>query len=179
MLCGANTDMSKFKFRILGMDDWRLYREVRLSSLKDSPDSFGSTYAREIELSDLEWQSRLDLNSQAKSALPLVAEIDGHVVGLAWGLIHEPDTKVVHIYQMWVSPAERGKGIGKALLHEIETWAKGRGCDLLALDVTTTNDAAVGLYLSSGFVPVGQQGELRAGSTLKVQPMIRELHCAA
>lgn len=171
--------MSEFKIRTLSLGDWRLYRAVRLSSLKDSPDSFGSTYERETEFSDSEWQSRLEPSSRAKSALPLVAETDGTVVGLAWGLIQEPDIKVAHIYQMWVAPSQRGKGIGKALLNEIEAWARGRGCDLLALDVTTTNEAAVGLYLSSGFVPVGQQGELRAGSTLKVQPMIMELHSAA
>ena len=78
--------MSKFKIRILNPEDWRLYREVRLNSLKDSPDSFGSTYSREAEFADFEWQSRLDLSSPAKSALPLVAEADGTAVGLAWGL---------------------------------------------------------------------------------------------
>ena len=170
--------MSKFKIRILGPDDWRLYRQIRLDSLKDSPDSFGAVHAREADLTDSEWQTRLDPSSLAKHALPLVAESDGTVVGLAWGLIHEPDLQVAHVYQMWVSPFQRGKGIGKSLLHEIEAWAKGRGCSLLALDVTTTNEAAVGLYVSSGFVPAGEKEVLRVGSTLMVQPMVMELHNA-
>jgi ribosomal protein S18 acetylase RimI-like enzyme len=173
------TDMSEFKIRILGTDDWLLYREVRLNSLKDSPDSFGSTHTREAQFTDIEWQSRLDSSSRAKNALPLIAESDGAVVGLAWGMIHEPDLKVAHVYQMWVSPTQRGKGIGRSLLDRIKAWAKVRGCDLLALNVTTTNEAAVGLYISSGFVPTGEQEVLRDDSMLTVQPMAMDLRNAA
>lgn len=172
-------DMSKFEIRELSPDDWHLYREIRLNSLKDSPNSFGSTYASEAEFPDEEWRSRLDPSSRSKNALPLIAETNGRVVGIAWGLIHDPDVKVAHIYQMWVSPSQRGKGIAKSFLDEIRVWARARGCELLALSVTTNNNAAVGLYSSAGFVPTGRPTELRAGSTLMVQPMVMELHNAA
>ena len=169
--------MSEFKIRILTPEDWGLYKTARLKSLRDSPDSFGSTYDQEAALSDSEWQSRLNLKLRALAALPLVAEMDGQAVGLAWGLIHEPDLEIARIYQMWVSPALRGKA--KTLLREIKAWALGKGCDLIALAVTTSNEAAVSLYSSSGFVATGQLEELRAGSALMVQPMVMELHSAA
>lgn len=171
--------MSEFEIKTLTPENWELYKSARLNSLRDSPDSFGSTYDQEAALSDAEWQSRLDLKLRALDALPLVAEMDGQLVGIAWGLIHKPDLRIAHIYQMWVSPALRGKGIAKSLLSEIKAWAIGRGCDLMALAVTANNEAAVNLYKSSGFVATGQLEKLRVGSALMVQPMVMELNSAA
>lgn len=167
--------MSKIKIRVLGSNDWPRYKDIRLASLMDSPDSFGSTYAREAASPDAEWQSRLDPDAGASNALPLVAEIDGDAVGLAWGLIHDPDSRIVHMYQMWVSPAQRGKGVAKSLLDEIISWAISKRCGRLALSVTTNNDAAVGLYLASGFTASGPREALRPGSALTVQTMTLEL----
>ena len=171
--------MSECEIKILTPENWELYKSARLNSLREAPDSFGSTYDQEAALSDAEWQSRLDLKLQNIDALPLVAEMDGQPIGIAWGLIHKLDLRIAHIYQMWVSPEMRGKGIAKSLLLEIKAWAIGRGCDLMALAVTTSNEAAVNLYKSFGFVAEGQLEELRVDSPLLVQPMVIELNSAA
>ncbi|CAM0558053.1 GNAT family N-acetyltransferase [Vreelandella titanicae] len=167
--------MSDVKSRVLTPQDWQLYKLARLNSLEDAPDSFGSTYEQEVTLSDTEWQTRLDLKWRGLDALPLIAELEGQAVGLAWGVIHEPDTKMAHIYQMWVSPALRGKGIAKSLLYEISTWAVNKGCECIKLAVTTSNEAAVGFYTSSGYLPTGPLEALRVGSALMVQPMVKRL----
>jgi ribosomal protein S18 acetylase RimI-like enzyme len=167
--------MGDVKIRVLALQDWQLYKSVRLTSLEDSPDSFGSTYEQEVTLSDTEWQTRLDLKLRDLDALPLMAELEGQVVGLAWGVIHEPYRKTAHIYQMWVSPAQRGKGIAKSLLDEISTWALSKGCECIKLAVTTSNEAAVGLYASYGYAPTGSLEELRVASKLMVQPMVKRL----
>lgn len=171
--------MSALTIRVLTPNDWPLYKSVRLSALQDSPDAFGSTYRQEATFSDAEWQARLDLQARALNALPLVAEMDGKAVGLAWGLIHTADVETAHLYQMWTSPALRGKGIARSLLNGIKAWAAGRGCKHLMLAVTTSNEAAVGLYRASGFVPTGQLEELRVGSALTVQPMLMALRNTA
>ncbi|AIA76439.1 hypothetical protein FF32_16820 [Halomonas campaniensis] len=80
---------------------------------------------------------------------------------------------------MWVSPAARGKGIAKALLGEIKTWAIDKECDCLALDVTTSNEAVVCLYRSSGFMAMGPPVPLRRDSFLMMQPMEMALHSVA
>lgn len=128
-----------------------------------------------MAVSQSEWESRLDPAGSAKDALPLIAEVDDSPIGIAWGLVHEADPKITHIYQMWVSPDARGKGIAKAFLDRLTAWAMARNCALMALSVTTANDAAVGLYQSWGFVPSGQVEELREGSVLKTQKMVRDL----
>ncbi|WP_417788021.1 GNAT family N-acetyltransferase [Stutzerimonas xanthomarina] len=171
--------MSKFEIKILTPENWELYKLARLNSLRESPDSFGSTHDQEAVLSDSEWQSRLDLKLRDIDALPLVAEMDGQPVGIAWGFIHKPNLQVAHIYQMWISPEFRGKGIAKSLLLKIQAWAIARGCGLMALAVTTSNEAAVNLYRTFGFVAAGPLEELRVDSPLLVQPMVIELNSAA
>lgn len=170
--------MSEFKIKILTPGNWELYKSARLKSLRESPDSFGSIYDQEAGLSDAEWKSRLDLKSRDFDALPLIAEIEGQPVGIAWGFIHKLNLQVAHIYQMWVSPELRGRGIAKSLLLKIKAWALCRGCSLMALGVTTSNEAAVNLYMTFGFVAAGQLEELRANSPLLVQPMTIELSSA-
>lgn len=171
-------NMSEFEIKIITPENWELYKSVRLNSLKESPGSFGSIYDQEVELSDEEWRSRLDLKFRDIDALPLIVELNGWPVGIAWGFIHKPNLQVAHIYQMWVSPELRGQGIAKSLLLKIKAWALGRGCSLMALGVTTSNEAAVNLYKSFGFVAAGQLEELRADSQLLVQPMTIELNSA-
>lgn len=75
--------MNSFNIRALNKDDWSTYRELRLLSLQDSPDSFGSSYEKDLSFSRNEWVSRLDLDNMVKPALPLVAGLNGVAVGLA------------------------------------------------------------------------------------------------
>jgi GNAT superfamily N-acetyltransferase len=123
--------MANVQIRLLLMSDWEIYRRLRLLALQDSPDSFGSTYEREAEFTDEEWISRLNASNRAKYALPLIAELDGVAVGLAWGQIHSSssssipmNTDAAHVYQMWMSPRARGYGLSKLLLNSIIDWAK-------------------------------------------------------
>lgn len=167
--------MPNIDIRVLGIADWRIYKSLRLDSLLDSPDSFGSAYEIEVAYPDAEWMARLDPAGRARNALPLVAEVDGSPAGLAWGLIHNPTPEAVNVYQMWVAPKDRGYGIGRALLSRILFWAKESQLSTVLLAVTTTNSAALALYRSSGFAPLGKPEQLRRGSVLQVQPMVLRL----
>jgi hypothetical protein len=89
--------MSEFVIRELSIVDWKTYKTVRLNSLKDSPDSFGSTYDREMSFSDADWQSRLVPQPGTNSTIPLVAETGGKPVGLASGVVWDSDTNVAHV----------------------------------------------------------------------------------
>jgi len=169
--------VSSFNIRALNKDDWSTYRELRLLSLQDSPDSFGSSYEKEFSFSRDKWVSRLDLDNMVKAALPLVAELNGVAVGLAWGLLHNPQDKTAHIYQMWVSPNVRGQGVGSLLLKNIIAWSNELNLDYVSLAVTTINKTAVKLYKTYGFEPFGALEVLREGSVLSVQPMKLKL-CA-
>ena len=167
--------MNDLEIKVLSTNDWKIYKELRLSSLKDSPDSFGSTYEREVEFDDNTWISRLERKGKENSILPLVIEHKKKPIGLAFGVQHDSKDRSAHIYQMWVSPNARGLGAGKLLLDHIISWAKEIKLESVHLAVTTVNVAAFNLYKSMGFEAFGEKEELREGSPFDVQPMKLDL----
>jgi ribosomal protein S18 acetylase RimI-like enzyme len=155
--------------------EWSLYRDLRLRSLQDSPDAFGSTYALECDRADGDWAERLARGASAVDELPLVAEWKGEPSGLAWARIDATTPEVAHLYQMWVASECRRNGIGRALLDAAASWSRSMGAERIELDVTCSNEPAVRLYEEAGFVAHGESTPLRLGETLRAQPMCRPL----
>ena len=60
---------------------------------------------------------------------------------------------LVNIHDIAVSPAARGKGVGRQLLAAIEADARTLGCCKVTLEVRSDNARAMGLYRSVGFMP--------------------------
>ena len=60
--------------------------------------------------------------------------------------------------------AARGKGIGRALLTAGLDWAKGRGAEVVHLEVDESNTAALGLYSSLGFEEWGRRPDYYPGA---------------
>lgn len=52
---------------------------------------------------------------------------------------------------LWVHPSARGRGLGRDLIEELESRAKGFGAQVIVLDTNASLDAAQGLYLSAGY----------------------------
>ena len=83
--------------RTLSSREWPAYKKLRLQSLADSSDAFGSTLAKDQCYSDDTWSSRLAPNQNSWD-LPLVAEVDGKLVGLAWGRIEKTNPALANLY---------------------------------------------------------------------------------
>ncbi len=58
------------------------------------------------------------------------------------------------VKHLWVEPAHRGLGLGRAILIELEERARGFGATELVLDTNASLEAAGGLYRSSGYESV-------------------------
>lgn len=56
-----------------------------------------------------------------------------------------------HLQELYVVPARRGQGIGRALLEAAMEAARARGAITLDLGTATADTAAIGLYESCGF----------------------------
>jgi GNAT superfamily N-acetyltransferase len=158
-------------FRSLSSSEWETYKYLRLRSLTDSPEAFGSTVAKETDRPDDEWARRLLPNDGAAMNLPLVAEVHGEPIGLAWGRIVLASPDVASVYQMWVDPSHRGNGIGKALLVLVIDWARAERAIQVELGVTCGDSPARRLYEGAGFETAGAPEPLRRGSKLFAQPM--------
>lgn len=55
------------------------------------------------------------------------------------------------IFLLYVVPEHRRLGVGKALLHQAETWAKKRGDRQIGLQVFVDNPKAINLYQNLGY----------------------------
>ncbi len=56
-----------------------------------------------------------------------------------------------HIFLLYVLPEHRRQGIGRALMHQAEVWARARGDRQIGLQVFESNQAALNLYQGLGF----------------------------
>jgi ribosomal protein S18 acetylase RimI-like enzyme len=72
------------------------------------------------------------------------------VVGLAEADDVEPIVRY-EIKHLWVAPAQRGRGLGRAILVELEHRARGFGATEVVLDTNASLEAAGSLYRSHGY----------------------------
>ena len=84
----------------------------------------------------------------------LVAERNGRVIGYAgaWVILDES-----HITNIAVAEAERGKGVGRALVEALMRYISNLGAAYATLEVRVSNLRAQRLYESVGFVRVGKR----------------------
>jgi putative acetyltransferase len=95
----------------------------------------------------------------APEARFLVARAEGRVVGCG-ALILGAGGKA-EIKRMFVSPASRGDGIGRAILEAIENSARDQGVTLLQLETGTASKEALEFYRRSGYTERGPFGTYR------------------
>ncbi|WP_245597945.1 GNAT family N-acetyltransferase [Ottowia thiooxydans] len=152
-------------------NEWRTYRDVRLQALLDSPNAFGSTYEEEVDRTDAIWAARIAAAASSGQDCVLFARHRENVCGLVWCKLSAGEPMVANVFQMWVDPASRGKGAGRALLKAAIDWAERVGARRVCLCVTSAETPAMGLYLACGFRPAGATEPLRESSSLLVQPM--------
>ncbi|GAB4069786.1 GNAT family N-acetyltransferase [Angustibacter speluncae] len=138
----------------LGPDEATRFRRLRLTALQADPDAFYRTHAEEVDHPTTYWEGWLSHDD----APVVVAVLDGHDVGLA-GLV--PDRHAegeLAVVAFWVAPVARGRGVGRALLDDLEARARAAGAAAMTLEVADANDAAVRLYAAAGFEPTGHSG---------------------
>lgn len=73
--------------------------------------------------------------------------------GIRW-LDLADDISTFELKHLWLQPHVRGVGLGRALLAELESRARGFGGQRLVLDTNDSLIAAGGLYRASGFVEI-------------------------
>lgn len=145
--------------------EWVTWRDLRLRSLEDAPDSFGSTLEHEQPFTEADWRQRLD-------GIAVIGFVD-EVPAALGGAFLLGDT-VAHIIAMWTAPAFRQRGLAGLVLNELIDRAHAAGRSAV-LDVVQTNAGARRLYEARGFVPTGQVAPLREGCDLLVDEMILPL----
>lgn len=134
-----------------------VFKEVRLRALRDTPSAFGSTYARESQLTDAEWIERAT-RWNGEKGIGFLAMDDGVACGIAGSFLDENDATRAQLISMWTAPTHRRQGVGRLLVDEVAGWARLRGARTLLLTVTSVNDPAMRFYERLGFVRTGRTG---------------------
>jgi GNAT superfamily N-acetyltransferase len=89
----------------------------------------------------------------------LIARLDGKPVGYAL-FFHNFSTFLarpgIYLEDVYVQPASRGRGVGKALLREVARTARDRGCGRIEWSVLDWNKPSIDFYLSIGAKPLDE-----------------------
>jgi ribosomal protein S18 acetylase RimI-like enzyme len=132
------------------------YRALMLEAYELAADAFTSTPQERAAEPVAWWAKRI---THADSVVLGAFEGEELIGTVALEFSAKPKTwHKAHVLGMYVKPAFRATGAGRALLDALIALASQRpGVQVLNLTVTEGNDAAVNLYRRAGFEPFGTE----------------------
>ena len=132
----------------LDVEDWRVWRHLRLQALKEAPYAFGATLADWQGPGDSEqrWRARLQ-----NVAFNVIAFLDNQPAGMVSATPPDAENQV-DLLSLWVAPWARGRGVGDALVAAVRKWAEENKSSRVIVRVYEDNEPAVALYARNGFV---------------------------
>ena len=135
----------------LAADEWRAYRAIRLAMLQESPNAFGRTPDEAASFDEQQWMQRLT------DSVVFLARVGGTPAGSVMFSEHGvTDAGDCSLYGMWVDPAFRQAGVGRALVQAVVAQARAAGKRRVVLHVVGDNRSAMALYEREGFVATGR-----------------------
>lgn len=144
-------------FRKLQIEDYEIYRSLRLDCLENFPENFGSSRDEEAKVLAAKFKK---FASNPASDFLLGAFDKQNLIGIA-GFERAERRKTQHrgeIVQIYVSPNYAGQGIGSSLLQKvIEAAFEIEGVEQIELGVVSNNLQAIRLYEKFGFKIYGVQ----------------------
>lgn len=122
-----------------------------------TPQSLTTSYVKDYDAiagSPVLWPSRFDTSNWAL----FFAEIEGKVVGGATVAVRTSTLELLEgredlalLWDIRVAPEVRGRGVGRALVRAVETWAIDNGCRELRIETQNINVGACRFYRSMGY----------------------------
>ena len=127
-------------------------------------DGYNCFYGRPdfpAEITLITWSRFFDADEPVRA---LVAERDGHLLGLAHYLFHRSTTMIeptCYLQDLFTTEAARGSGVGRSLIESVYRTAKAAGSERVYWQTHETNAIAIGLYEKvaqrSGFIVYRKQ----------------------
>ena len=149
--------------------DWAALKAIRLESLLDTPEAYGSTYAASATFADRQWRA------MAENRAVYLALLDGVAVGMASGGRHDAHPGTRWLFSMYVTPAQRGSVVARSLVEVVEAWARNEGVNDLYLHVSTPVARAHAFYQKMGFVETGERFAMERDASIQLITMKKSL----
>ena len=112
-------------------------------------------YLKILDGDDHAFYAQFNKSSMLKNAL--ICYDGTTAVGI--GAYKEFEPNVAEIKRMFTLPEYRGKGIAKAILSELETWAKEENYTTAILETGHMQKDAIGLYQKLGYTVIENFGQ--------------------
>ncbi|MEW9502466.1 GNAT family N-acetyltransferase [Jeotgalibacillus marinus] len=142
------------EIRRVQVEDAKQYRAFRLEALKNASQAFGASYEEEMNDSIDKHKSRFS----SEDSFTFGAFNQEKLIGVVT-LVPNKLIKIQHkanILAMYVTPSQRGEGVGAQLMEKaIEQAKRLPSIEQVLLTVVESNLPAKKLYSSLGFVPFG------------------------
>jgi len=132
-----------------------VFKAVRLRALQDAPQAFGSTYAKESQLTDSDWIARVQ-RWNGESGIGFLAMDGDTACGIAGSFLDQHDPTRAQLIAMWTAPTHRQRGVGRLLVDHVLNWAAVRKARILQLMVVSNNEPAIRFYQRLGFRRTGR-----------------------
>ncbi len=155
--------------RRCGLDDWPALRSIRLESLADTPDAYGSTLVESSAWSDEQWRSA------ASQRLYFLAQRGDRIVGMVSGGLVAGRPRTHWLFSMYVTPSARGTETAARLVDAVAQWARDLGAVELYLHVTSSVARACAFYDKVGFRPTGESLRMDRNPSLTLVTMVKNL----
>jgi putative acetyltransferase len=112
-------------------------------------------YLKILDGDDHEFYAQFNKTNLLKNAL--ICYENEIPVGI--GAYKEYDSVTVEIKRMYTLPEHRGKGIAKAILNELELWAKEENYTIAILETGFIQIDAIALYKKLGYIETENYGQ--------------------
>lgn len=145
--------------RVLGEPDWQLYRDIRLTALRESPHEFTATFAEESDRLDQFWRDQMSGSKR------LLAERDHQPEGVVSLAAYDLEPAAVEVFGLYVVPQARGTGVSWRLVEAAADLARTLGFRQAYYWVGADNGRAIGFAKNFGFRSTGYRRPSRTGES--------------
>jgi ribosomal protein S18 acetylase RimI-like enzyme len=143
--------------RLIQPKDWPIVRDVILKMYTDAPYAIGGSLAEEEARTMQEWQQYAGKLADTTHACGYLAEDAHGACGFVEGDADYPllPPGAVAVFRLWVTPRQRGTGLGRKLMDAVTEWAASWGADQVTLGVKETNVNVLKFYEHLGYQDIG------------------------
>lgn len=152
-----------YEIRQLMVDDWGVFKDLRLYSLKESPHAYGAVYEVAKNYSEDQWRSYLNQEDGAIFGL----FTNEQMIGLCSVRLMDDDKNRAGFYMAYIHPTHRGKGLSSYLYEARLKWAAQKGVKAVQVDNRARNKAATAMNKAFGFELISSREQEWADGTIE------------